>query len=473
MKAHPRLHIFACMIVLLAVILSSCIGTPATNPASPTQASDQSTEANANTAVPSQPEVQTDGFDKLGPVTLRVVSGEAVDTQKLRLEEPTKAFEALYPNVKVEIEFKDFNTHLQTIKLVMQDANPPDVVHGNQGYDIMGSLIKAGLVTNLDKYAKVHGWEQKFSAEVIQPNRFSTDGKIFGEGSLWAVSQAVEYTGVFYNKANLAKIGISDVKSLDSIDAFEAALQKAKDAGLVPIILGDSDKWPANHSYSIMEGLFIDPKLHNDWVFGKAGSDITPACLQAGQKLQGWVNKGYFNPDILAISYDDSIARFTKGEGVFYIGGVWATSSIYTGLKDDAGWMLHPPGKSGQHISIGSINLPLMISSKSKYQDLAAAYLNFITTSDEAVNSMLKNGSLPAIGLTSDKKASDPLTQMLIDEYSRLIKDKGLEAWQDWATPRMYDLMSSNTQSLIGGQMTAGDYCKSLQDDWNTFQSSR
>ncbi len=468
MKGRSYLKFVVSATVLLA-ILSSCIGAPTAAPVNPTQAPVQNTVA----AAPTQPEVQTSGFEKLGPVTLRVVSGENSETQKLRLDIPTKAFEALYPNVTVQIEYKDFNTHLQTIKLIMQDANPPDVVHGNQGYDIMGSLIKAGLVVNLDKYEKAYNWDKKFAPEVIQPNRFSTDGKNFGEGSLWAGSQAVEYVGVFYNKVNLAKIGITDVKTLDNIDAFEAALAKAKSAGLVPIILGDSDKWPANHNYSMMEGLYIDPTLHNDWVFGKAGSDITPACNQAAQKLQDWFKQGYFNSDALAISYEDSIAQFNKGVGVFYVGGVWATADIYKGLKDNAGWMLFPPGKSGQHISVGSINLPLMISSKSKYQDLAAAYINFITTSDAAVNGMLQNGSLPAIGVTSDKKASDPLTQMLIDEYSRLLKDKGLEAWEDWATPRMFDLMSSNTQSLLGGQMSAADYCKAMQDDWNTFQSSR
>lgn len=455
---------------ITVVVLAACSGgsspSPAASAAPISAAPSVAPSASTAAAVPT--------CEGLGDITLNVLSAESSDAQKASLEVPTKAFEKKFPNVKVDIGYKDFDTYLKTIKLVMSGDNPPDVAHGNQGYDIDGTLVKAGLILNLDTYAQAFGWDKAFTAGTIQPNRLTPDGKQFGTGSLYGLSQASEYTGVFYNKENLAKIGITDPTTLDTKQAFVDALAKAKDQGLVPIMLGDSDKWPAPHNFSLMQGWFVPAASSNDWTFGKEGATFDDQSHQdAAALLADWGAKGYFNKDALAIAYQDAVARYASGEGVFYVGGVWASGDIFTGLGDKAGWMLYPAGSSGKHAAVGSVSLPIHISAKSKYPDCAAAYLDFITTSDEAKQAMLDAGRIPATGVPAGMTGSNPLVQQQITEYGRLLADDGLMAWQDWATPRMFDIMGANNQSLIGGQMTPADYTKSIQDDWVKFQAER
>ena len=86
----------------------------------------------------------------------------------------------------------------------------------------------------------------------------------------------------------------------------------------------------------------------NDWIFQKAGASIdTPSNLKATQHLQTWIEKGYFPPDINAIEYTDSNARFTKGEGVFTFNGDWENASYDKNMAGNIGFFVMPPLEAG------------------------------------------------------------------------------------------------------------------------------
>ena len=455
---------------LTLVLMAGCAGAASPSPTSPpppsvAPASSAPASASAEPSTAALPSCAG-----AGNITLNVLSGENSTGQMASFDLPTKAFEAANPNVKVNITYKDFDTFLKTVKLTASGDNPPDIIEGNQGFAIDSALIKAGLILNLDQYASAFGWDKKFTPGTIAPNRFSTDGTQFGSGSLWGLGQASEYVGVFYNKDLLQKIGITDPTTLDTKAAFEDALAKAKAAGLTPIMEGDSEGWPFDHNYSLMQGWYVPVATSNDWVFGKAGSTFDDQGHQAAAaELQDWGTKQYFNPDLLAITFNDSMARYGNGDAVFYVGGDWATDSIYKALGDKAGWMLYPAGPDGKHAAVGSISLPIHISSKTKYPDCAAAYLDFITTSDTAKQTMLDNGRIPAAGVTAGMSSSNPLVQQEVSEYSRLLADDGLMAWEDWATPTMLDLMNAQNQQLVAGKVTPTQYTKTIQDNWTKF----
>jgi raffinose/stachyose/melibiose transport system substrate-binding protein len=236
---------------------------------------------------------------------------------------------------------------------------------------------------------------------------------------------------------------------------------------------GNSEKRDANNIYTTMQGLYMDPAAHNVWVFGVAGSDITEPCLQAATKLQEWFKLGYFNEDANAITYSDSQALFAGGTGDFFITGNWLVTTLYDAFanKEDLGFMLFPPGANGKHATEGSVGLPLVISAKTEYPDLAATYLDYIVSSDAAVQGMFNTNLIPARPISADTKSENPVFNMALAELAYLNQDNGILAWQDWATPRMFDLLGSNLQSLIAIQMTPDAYCGSLQDDWAQFQA--
>jgi raffinose/stachyose/melibiose transport system substrate-binding protein len=408
----------------------------------------------------------------IGNITLNVW---ADSNDQPYVDPSTKAFEQKYPNVTVNIAYKDFDTMIKTVGLAMTSNNPPDIAAGNQGYQVDGTLVKSGAILNLDQYFKALGWDKAFSANTLQPNRLTTDGKQFGTGSLYGLSLYVQYVGVFYNKSKLAALGITDPSSLDSKDAFEAALAKAKAAGMTPIMMGDLTTYPATHNYALMQSWYVSAQDSNDWVYGKAGTTFDDAGHRsAAADLQNWGKSGYFNTDRFAIKNGPAAGLFANGSAVFDIDGDWQAAAIDKGLGQQAGWMLFPAGPDGKHGAVGSVSEPYHISSKSKHPGCAATYLDFITTSDAAKAAMVAQELIPAAsGGTAAPTSNSALMTDQINEYARLLKDNGLMAWEDWSTPTMLTLLGQNTQSLIAGKMTPADYTKSIQANWQAFQDTR
>jgi hypothetical protein len=60
----------------------------------------------------------------------------------------------------------------------------------------------------------------------------------------------------------------------------------------------------------------------------------------------------------------------------------------------------------------------------------------------------------------------------MVAQYQKLLSENGLFTWEDWPTPSMFTLMGSESQLLLGGQMTPADYAKKIQDNWDTFMTT-
>src|SRR3954464_14971649 len=171
--------------------------------------------------------VKTSGFESLGPVTLNVISCEGSGGPQDALRALSKSFEQKYPNVTVKITFRDFAAWTKQAKLVASSDSPPDVFAGNQGYQLDGELVKAGLIKPLDEYAKAYGWDKSYTPETLQQFKWTDDGQTFGEGTLWGVAQSGQSVGVFANKKKLAAAGV-DPASLKTFADFDAALAKLR-----------------------------------------------------------------------------------------------------------------------------------------------------------------------------------------------------------------------------------------------------
>ena len=167
-----RTRLLATVSLVLATTVAACGGTPGADK-KPNETGSGSSDA----------AVKTDGFDKLGDVTLTVVSSEGSGGPRDAIKELTKQFEAKYPNVTVDVQFRDFASWIKQAKLAAAGDDPPDVFAGNQGYQLDGELVKAGLILPLDKYADAYGWTDSFTPETLQQFTWSEDGATFGEGN--------------------------------------------------------------------------------------------------------------------------------------------------------------------------------------------------------------------------------------------------------------------------------------------------
>lgn len=407
-------------------------------------------------------------------VTLTIWDQNTEGNLKPLYDHLAKMFEKAHPGVIIHRITTPFTAILQQQKLVLSGSNPPDVVQSNQGYGTLGPEAAAHLIVPLDKYAKKYHWSSCQPKTILQGNRFSSNGKHFGQGHLYGASDVVGGpVAVYYNKSMLKGLGVK--LPFKDLAQFEAALAKAKAKGEVPIEYGALEKWPGIHEFQILWNIYAPNK--NDllrYVFGTGPATLeTSWALQAATTLQTWAKNGYFESGFNGISYNTAWPQFAKGGSVFLISGPWLNGSISQEMKNNVGVFLMPPLHLGQPaVATNSGNNSYVIAAKSKHQALAAEYLNFLTCSKQASDYFLRNGQIPIYipkGAPLPKKGS---SKDWLDAWNTIRKDDGSIMFMDLSTLQGTNVIGQTIQELTGLQITPQQALAQIESDYASFHKS-
>jgi raffinose/stachyose/melibiose transport system substrate-binding protein len=408
------------------------------------------------------------------PITLTMWS---YDNQDPGLEPVLKQlstqFEQKHPGVKINLVFKDFNSLVGTVPRALASGSGPDVTEGNQGYQTDAELVKAKLILPLDKYIKKYHWAKLYSPATWGMFRWTPDGKSFGKGPIWGLAQTGQNVVVFYNKAKLRSLGVTALPtSFAGFDRLLARLRAKLPKDQPVIEEGNKEGYGFIHLFGGIWGAYVNPASVRNWIYHVPGSRYdTAGTIKALGKLQSWAKAGYFNDDYNAVGNDASAGVFAKGKGVFWIGGDWDSTVIRTGLGRNAGAVAMPPGPSGTWSSIGGLSGPWHISSKTKYPDLGAAWLNYVITSPEAKALMFSQQQLPADS-SARAPANDPYLTQVYTGFKKVAGDNGLLLYTDWASPSMYTTLQNQFQQLLAGRTSPEGMAKAVQSDWDKFDKT-
>lgn len=408
-------------------------------------------------------DVETD-IASAGDVTITVWDQEVRSGQDKPLQELNAAFMEKYPNVTIQRVSRSFPDLQKQLRLAISGGDAPDVVQANNARGDMGAFVKAGLLQSLDGYAEVHGWEERFPEGVRSVASYSEDGVTFGDGNLYGLPLTGEMVGLWYNQAKLDELGIEPPQTLED---FEAALQTGKEAGEIPIQFGNLDQWPGIHEWGFVQNQFTPREDIRNLGFGQEGSSWTSdENTAAAETLTEWVDKGYFTDGFNGFGYDPSWQDFAKGKGVFLISGTWLLTDLESALGADLGFMLPPVGESGELRVTGSTGLPFSITDASENPDVAAAYLDFIT-SEDAMSKISEAGGLPVVDI--EKQQPGGTQAEIFEAWATANEDDALTPYLDWATPDATELVQAEVQRLMGGETSVVEFLGALEDDYTSF----
>ena len=395
-----------------------------------------------------------------GDVTLTVWDQEVRGGQRRQIQRLNEQFQARYPNVTIDRVAKSFTDLNTTLKLAVSGDEAPDVVQANQGRQVMGTLVKGGLLRPVDEYAEAYGWADRYSPVLLDLNRFSSDGATFGDGELYGLSQMGEIVGLFYNRDKVPQPPATFAE-------LEQQLAAAKEEGDVPISFGNLDKWPGIHEFQAVQNAFTPADQVRGFVFGREGASFaTPENEQAAAKLQEWAEAGYFTEDFNGVGYDPAYQQFADGAGPYLIAGTWLLRDLSDAMGDTLGFMLVPGQEEGQPQALGGESLPFAITAKSENPDVAAAYIDFITNAD-AAGVLADTGNLPA--MNAPAQLSGAAGEDVYEAWRTLTEADGLVPYLDYATPTFYDTITSEVQQLLAGRRTTDEFTQALQGDFETF----
>jgi raffinose/stachyose/melibiose transport system substrate-binding protein len=437
-----------------AVSTPSPVATAAPTAAAPS-ASGQASTAPSASATAGGPSCGTD------PVELNAYFETGFDLPFKLSEEFTKQF----PNVTWKISQDQFTNLMNATPRLLSGDNPPDLIR----LPSMVSLVKDGLLKNLDDYATAFGWDTWPAAQLAQ-NRVGADGTR-GSGSLYAMGLNYSLTGVFYNKQLAAQLGMTEPPK--TVAEFEDLLAKAKAAGLLPIMAWNATASGGGLAFPLQNlmAAYGPTQPINDWIFQKAGATIdTPSNLTAAQHLQQWVDAGYFNKDTNATQYTGANARFGKGEGVFMFNGDWQNAVYDKDLNGNVGFFVFPPAEAGGSLAAMSAPLTYGIADKAKNADCAAAFFNWVATNDTARQiDVAIGGSNPGgpTDLTVPPAAAGSVTNETLSAGADVAKDNGAMDFIANATGAIFAQgWTPELQKMVGGKQDAAGLLKAVQAEY-------
>jgi raffinose/stachyose/melibiose transport system substrate-binding protein len=384
------------------------------------------------------------------------------DVENAMGEELAAEFEAAHPGVDVQRTAYLFDDLMTTLPLALSDEGGPDVAAVNQGKTSMGSLVEAGLILPLNAYADQYDWWSRYAEVLHARNSFSEDGLTYGEGNLYGVSNTAEVVGVYYWKQAFEDLGLTVPTTFEE---FEALLQTIKDAGQTPLSFGSLDGWPAIHEYSAIQHPLSTVQAIDDFIFRREGATfVDDANLLAAQKLVGWSDAGYFPEGYEGMDYDNqTLQTFLNQEAVMWITGSWMTSVIVEQAGEEGvGFFVIPPADpANPPLAIGGVGIPFGISARSANADLAAEYIDFITSPEVAAR-LLEVGFLPASPVDPAALTEGTLTAETVAGWNLISSANAVGHYIDWAIP--IDDINAALQELLGKQITPEEFITQVQE---------
>ena len=461
---HGRMAVALASVAIVAI---ACSGNPATS--SPTLAAGTpppSAPPATASAVPVSDREPNCTNPPTAAVTLNYWDDLNENLSDAGVAKLDAAFKAKYPNVTLNRTAKTFSDILTTEKLQASAPNPPDILITNGGYALLGPLVAAGLMKPLDDYATAYGWDKRFPKGIQDQQRFSTDGKTYGTGSLWTVAPTATYVGLFVHKANLAKLNLTEPTTFAD---FEASVAAAKTAGMVPIVQGVSEGWPAIHMFTTFQNLKVPNDQLNALVYHTAPASFdTPENLAAAAITQDYGKKGYFGEGYLGKTAQAAIDEFNAGKALYFLQGTYFSAPIVQALADGAEMILVPGTPGGPFSVTGGPGTAFGISSKSKVADLAACYIDW-RTGQYASELYVAEGGLPA--MTFKYTGTSTFTKSVFDAWDQAsVQHDAVVPYIDFAATNLLDFMSASSQQLVAGQITPQQYVTDIQGQYAQFQ---
>ena len=271
-------------------------------------------------------------------------------------------------------------------------------------------------------------------------------------------------TGLYYDKANAAKIGMTNPPA--SVEELTALMAKAKSAGLVPMVVHNKEGGGV-FPFQLLLNSMLGPDKVAAWVFNAPDATIdTPEAVKAAQQVADWNKAGYFPDGVNGLDANAADALFASGKAVFFPWGNWDAANIDKTLPGKAGFIPMPPATAGGQLgAMSDAATAFGIPAKAKNKDAAALFLDFLS-SDEARQIAVDNGFMPSG--TDDQAAptipAGSVKNDVVAAFKQVSAAGGQTPFVQNATAGISNqAWNPETQLLLGGKSDPQKYVANIQ----------
>lgn len=320
------------------------------------------------------------GAEETGPVTLRFTWWGG-DARQKATEQVIEAFEAENPNISVVGEYSDWTGYWDKLATQVAANDAPDIIQMDEKYvreyGDRGALLDMKKLNGLDTSG-------------IEPETLKS-GEVDGE--LVGLVTGVATFCIAANPGVLAKAGVALPDDTTwTWEDYQKIGQQVSQSGAgtgVGVQYGDQD-------------LYIWARQHGDRLYDDEGKVvIKPETLVSFWQHTLELSKSGAGdkPSAIIENAGASLNQSAIAKNEMGFAGVFSTQlTAYSGAAGQELKLLRLPGESSAD-ERGAYYKPSMfwsVSSRTKHQEAAEKFLNYLTNSEAAANIMLTERGIPA-----------------------------------------------------------------------------
>lgn len=354
------------------------------------------------------------------PVKLTVWGRDLTDDDPAHayIKAVVNGFKAANPDIDLEyIALGDPGLTDKTKVVMANNRDLPDIFQ-SWGGSVMGGYADAKRLFDLTKELK----DVPSSAAAVQAMTWK--GKTYGVAPFFAIA------GVFVNEDLFAAHGLVPPTTLAEMEKVADALL-AK--GIQPFACGARDKWPVLAMYMYLTDRIGGLEAFDNAQARKGRFDGDP-FVQAAQKYQEWVKKGYFGATPLGEAYGDAQQLMATGKAGMHVTGSWmcAQYSDPSFTDQKLGFYAFPelPGGKGKltHV-MGMTDIGFAATREaSKKKDAVVRFMKYAMSVEACSAEPGRICSVPGV------PAPSRMTEMASAVF---VQAEGIQFWWDQDLPPM------------------------------------
>ena len=283
------------------------------------------------------------------------------DANRPAYEAAIAAFEEAHPDIKIEWEAFENQSYKTKIKAAMSDPDTlPDIFFTWSGA-FLGDFVEAGTVYCVDE--AYEPFAAQLPEVMLQNSTY--------DGHHYAIPLTYNIVALFANMDKLAEVGWDHVP--ETFEDLTACCDALVEKGIVPFGCAGKETWCVTEYLEPIIEKTIGYEALNE-IFAGRGSWNDPAIATAVDTFQEMINKGYFDPNGMALGNDEVKANFIAGKTAFYQNGSWNCGEVNDQVAN-AQVALFPvmdAEKATYGQVIGGPSDSLAVSATSKNVELAA-----------------------------------------------------------------------------------------------------
>lgn len=365
---------------------------------------------------------------------------EAVDDI---FQDVIEQYEEKYPNVKIDVEAVDQQTHReQKLKAEMVAGNPPDifVLWGGQE---MKPYVDGGRLLDLTSFLEANGMREEF----VDLSNFTFEDRVYGlplEGFVM---------GIYYNREQFNQHNVAQPETLgDLIDAVDLF----NHAGLTPIALANKPRWPSTNMWHFFLDRFAGYDTIKQIQTGEE-SWVNSAYIEATEALGALVEADAFPEGANGLPYAQQGAMFMSGEAPINLAGSW-DASRFDGdpeFAEKVGFMNFPAVEGGEgHDGLICAGFTFGLGFSANLSgEKKEAVLNFIKeaySEETQQRYAYEAGRVPARSVQIDDKKVGPVFGEVLAALEAA--DGTFMAYDGLMPPSVIEAYYNAAQSVIAGE---------------------